>query len=127
MVSQTKPEPSLLTGAAGAARSVPQVSAPEDARLWFVDHLRLVLICGVVIAHVAALYGTGGFYQYHEPGPTDVLSGYMLMIPGLIAEMFGMGFFFLLAGYLACSALWCASGGHCAGIGHHPGGCCCSA
>jgi surface polysaccharide O-acyltransferase-like enzyme len=64
------------------------------------DHLRLVLICGVVIAHVAALYGAGVFYQYHDSVPPDVFTSSVLLIPALIAEMFGMGFFFLLAGYL---------------------------
>jgi glucan biosynthesis protein C len=99
MASQTKPGPALPTGAASTAPPVPAGLAPADTRLWFLDHLRLVLICGVVVAHVANIYGAGGWYQYHEPVPADVLSGYVLGIPGLIAESFGLGFFFLLAGY----------------------------
>lgn len=98
MASQTKLRPSLLTGAAGTAASVPPVSAPAGTHLWFVDHLRIVLICGVVVAHVSSIYA-GGWYQYHEPVPPDVLTRYVLGIPDLIANMFGMGFFFLLAGY----------------------------
>ena len=98
MSSQTKQGPSLLTGAAGTAAPVTPGSVSQSTRLWFLDHLRLVLICGVVVAHVAGLYG-GGWYQYHDPIPADVLSGYVLGIPGLIAESFGLGFFFLIAGY----------------------------
>lgn len=59
MASQTKPEPSLLTGAAGPAAPILPAAAPPGARLWFVDHLRIVLICGVVVAHLAALYAGG--------------------------------------------------------------------
>jgi Acyltransferase family len=98
MASQTKQSPSLLTGAAGTAAPVPPISAPTGTHLWFVDHLRIVLICGVVVAHVASIYA-GGWYQYHDPVPPDVLTSSVLVIPSLIAEMFGMGFFFLLAGY----------------------------
>src|SRR6266487_4206196 len=44
MASQTKPGPSLLTGAADTAAPIPAGSAPADSRLWFLDHLRLVLV-----------------------------------------------------------------------------------
>jgi hypothetical protein len=63
MASQTKPGPSRLPGAAGPAAPLLPAAAPQGYlppglgdRLWFVDHLRLVLICGVVVAHVASLY-----------------------------------------------------------------------
>jgi glucans biosynthesis protein C len=98
MASQTNPGPALLTGAAGSARPVSLGSAPADTRLWFVDHLRLVLVCGVVVAHVASLYA-GGWYQYHDPIQADVLTTIGLGIPSIIADSFGLGFFFLLAGY----------------------------
>ncbi len=105
MASQTKPGPSRLPGAAGPAAPLLPAAAPQGYlppgqgdRLWFVDHLRLVLICGVV-AHVASLYAGGGWYQYHDPAQADMLSRDVLMIPSLIANMFGIGFFFLLAGY----------------------------
>jgi hypothetical protein len=99
MASKTKRGPSLLTGAAGIAAPVTPGSAPQDTRLWFLDHLRLVLICGVVVVHVANIYGAGGWYQYHEPAQADALIRYTLAIPSLIANLFGMGFFFLIAGY----------------------------
>jgi glucan biosynthesis protein C len=52
----------------------------------------------VVVVHVANIYA-GGWYQYHEPAQAHLLSGYVLAIPSLLAETFGLGFFFLLAGY----------------------------
>src|SRR6266571_8168478 len=99
MASQTKPEPSRLAGAAATAAPIPAGATAEDTRLWFLDHLRLVLICGVVVAHVAGLYAGGDFYQYQDPVPADVLTRYVLAIPDLLAISFGLGFFFLLAGY----------------------------
>jgi Acyltransferase family len=99
MASQMKQGPSLLKGAAGTAPPIIPGSAPPVTRLWFLDHLRIVLICGVVVVHVAGIYGAGGWYQYHEPAQADVLIRYALAIPSLIANLFGMGFFFLIAGY----------------------------
>jgi len=99
MASQTQPGPSLFPGAVGPAPPVPLDSAPADTRLWFVDRMRLVLICGVVMAHVASIYGGGGWYQYHDPVPADVLTSYVLGIPSILADTFGLGIFFLLAGY----------------------------
>ncbi len=98
MASQTKPRPSLPTGVAATAVPVPAGSTPAGTRLWFLDHLRLVLICGVVVAHVGVLY-TGGWYQYQDPVPADLLTRYVVAIPSMIVESFGMGFFFLIAGY----------------------------
>jgi glucans biosynthesis protein C len=105
MASQTKLEPSLLSRAAGTAAPVPSDSAPQGTRLWFVDHLRLVLICGVVVAHLADTYGGfgGGWYQYRDPAPADLLTGNALTIlfPTILFGLgaSGMGLFFLLAGY----------------------------
>jgi peptidoglycan/LPS O-acetylase OafA/YrhL len=67
--------------------------APPVTRLWFLDHLRIVLICGVVVVHVAGIYGAGGWYQYHEPAQADALIRYALAIPSMIANLFGMGSF----------------------------------
>jgi fucose 4-O-acetylase-like acetyltransferase len=98
MASQTKPGPSLPLGAAATAVPIPPGAAPAGTRLWFVDHLRLMLICGVVVAHVASIYA-GGWYHYHDPIQADVITTIGLGIPGIIADSFGLGFFFLIAGY----------------------------
>jgi len=66
--------------------------------------MRLVLVCGVVVAHVASIYGGGGWYQYHDPVPSDVLTSYVLGIPSIIADTFGLGVFFLIAGYFTPGA-----------------------
>jgi glucan biosynthesis protein C len=104
MTSQIQPGPSLLQEAAGTARPVQDVSPPQAARLWFIDHLRLVLICGVVVAHLALTYGAfgGGFgpyYYYRDPAHIDALTSNVLTILIGIGASCGMGFFFLLAGY----------------------------
>jgi glucans biosynthesis protein C len=99
MASQTKAGPSLPTGATGIARPFPPDSAPAGTHLWFLDHLRLVLICGVVVAHVASIY-VGGWYQYHDPVPADAPTTIALVIPNMLADTFGLGFFFLIAGLL---------------------------
>ena len=104
MASQMKPGPSLLSGAAGTARPVPHVSAPQASRLWFIDNLRVVLICGVVVAHLTLTYGAfgGGFgpYSYYrDPAQVDMLTSNVLTILIGIGASCGMGFFFLLAGY----------------------------
>ena len=99
MASQTKAGPSLLTGATGTAAPVPPVSAPPSTRLWFMDNLRIVLICGVVVAHLIGIYGGGTFYQYRDPAPVDPLTSNVLTILAILGLSCGMGFFFLLAGY----------------------------
>jgi glucans biosynthesis protein C len=98
MASQTKTGPSLLPGAAGPAPPVPLASAPAGTRLWFLDHLRLVLICGVVVAHLTSIYA-GGWYQYRDPVQADLLTINVLAILSMLAISFGLGFFFLIAGY----------------------------
>lgn len=96
---ETEPELSGLSGATGiAAPNLPD-SARADTHLWFVDNLRLIMICGVVVYHVAAIYAGVGFNGYHEPVTADALSEFVVGIPALLAPSFGMGLFFLIAGY----------------------------
>lgn len=108
MSSQAEQAPSLLVGASSPAPSVQAAAVPQGylsprqgARLWFIDNLRVVLICGVVVAHLALTYGAfgGGWYQYRDPAPVDLLTSYVLTILSLIGISCGMGVFFLIAGY----------------------------
>jgi hypothetical protein len=55
MASQTEQVTSQLPGAAVLA-APGRAAAPQGARLLFIDNLRLVLICGVVVGHVAMVY-----------------------------------------------------------------------
>lgn len=85
MSSQTEQVPSLLPGAVGTAPPVPPVAAPQGTRLLFIDNLHIVLICMVVVAHLALTYGAfgGGFgpwYYYRDPAQDDMLTREFLTI-----------------------------------------------
>jgi len=96
---ETEKELSGLSGATGIATPNLPDSAPADTRLWFVDNMRLLMICGVVVYHVAAIYIGVGFNGYHEPVTSNAVSAFVVGIPALLAPSFGMGLFFLIAGY----------------------------
>ncbi len=98
MSSQTEQAPSLLPGAAGTVPPVQAEAAPQGTRLLFIDNLRIVLICGVLVQHLAVTYGALGDWDYRDPS-TDLLSGILLTIPNGIGMATGMGVFFLIAGY----------------------------
>jgi glucan biosynthesis protein C len=98
MSSQTEQAPSLLLGAAGTAPPVPPAAAPHGTRLLFIDNLRILLICGVVVGHLAVTYGGLGSWYYHDPA-TNLLTSILLTILTGIGIATGMGFFFLIAGY----------------------------
>ena len=57
-----------------------------------------MLIYGVVVADTVRTY-VGGWYQYQDPVPAAVSTIIALMIPTIIADNVGLGFFFLFAGY----------------------------
>ena len=103
MVSQTELTTSQLPGAAGTALPRQAVAAPEGKRLLFVDNLRILLICGVLLVHLDDTYGAIGSWDYHDPA-TNLLTGTLLSIPNAIGMACGMGFFFLLAGYFTPGA-----------------------
>ncbi len=96
---ETEKELSGLSGATGIATPNQPDSARVDTRLWFVDNMRLIMICGVVVYHVAAIYVGVGFNGYHEPDTANSVSVFVLGIPALLAPSLGMSLFFLIAGY----------------------------
>lgn len=98
MVSQTELTTSRLPGAAATTSAEQAEAAPEGKRLLFVDNLRILLICGVLVVHLDDTYGAIGTWEYHDPA-TNLLTGILLSIPNAIGMACGMGFFFLLAGY----------------------------
>ena len=91
MASQTELTTSRPAGAAAAA--------PEGKRLLFVDNLRILLICGVLVAHLNVTYGTLGSWMYRDPAAKDFFTGAFLSSLGAILMACGMGLFFFLAGY----------------------------
>jgi hypothetical protein len=76
-----------------------------QARLFFVDHWRVLLTILVVVHHVALVYGVSvpGFYYieppFIAPGVVDPLTYAGLLIFALVNQGWFMGAFFLLAGY----------------------------
>lgn len=85
----------------GAASAAPQGQAPavlQGKRLLFVDNLRILLICGVLLDHLNVTYGAIGAWEYHDPAinlPTGVI---LSSLNGILMAC-GMGIFFLIAGY----------------------------
>jgi hypothetical protein len=66
--------------------------------LLFIDNIRIVLICLVIITHLAVTYGAFGRWFYNEVegfSPETAL----LTIIAAISQSFMMGFFFLIAAY----------------------------
>ncbi len=98
MASQTELTPSQLPGVAATAQAGQLAPAPEGKRLLFIDNLRILLICGVVVQHLSVTYGAAGSWMYIDPA-TDQFASTFLSVYNLIPMAAGMGFFFLLAGY----------------------------
>jgi surface polysaccharide O-acyltransferase-like enzyme len=96
MAAQRELTTSQLPGAGIPAPS--KQLAQEGKRLLFVDNLRILLICGVLVQHLSVTYGSLGSWYYRDPN-TNLLTGVLLSIPSGIGMACGMGFFFLLAGY----------------------------
>src|SRR5690349_8271759 len=97
MASQTELTTSRPPGAAAAAP--PEQAAPQGKRLLFVDNLRILLICGVLVQHLSVTYGASGSWMYLDPATADTFTSTFLTVLNGIGEAVGMGFFFLLAGY----------------------------
>jgi glucan biosynthesis protein C len=98
MSSQAEQAPSLLAGASSPAPPVQAAAAPQGTRLLYIDNLRVVLICMVVVAHGAMIYGMAGIpWDYRDPA-ADMLTAILLTTLVGIGQAWGMGLFFLIAG-----------------------------
>jgi hypothetical protein len=80
-----------------------EVVVPQGKRLLYIDNLRILLICGVLVQHLSVTYGALGAWDYRDPG-NNLLTGIILSIPNGIGMAWGMGFFFLIAGYFTPGA-----------------------
>jgi glucan biosynthesis protein C len=67
-------------------------------RLLYLDNLRILLTVLVVLHHAALTYGNLPLWYYHEPAEDP--SGFVLDVLVAINQMFFMGFFFLISGFL---------------------------
>jgi glucan biosynthesis protein C len=99
MASQTELTTSRLPGAAATATAGQAAAAPQGKRLLFVDNLRILLICMVLVQHLSDTYGAAGSWMYHDPATADMFTSIFLSALNVIGMAAGMGFFFLLAGY----------------------------
>ena len=67
MEAHTKLTPSQLPCAAGAALPGQAATVRESKRLLFLDNLRILLICGVLVNHLNDTYGAVGAWEYRDP------------------------------------------------------------
>ncbi len=104
MASQTELTTSQLPGAAGTAPAGQAAAAPQGKRLLFIDNLRILLICMVLVQHLSDTYGAAGSWMYRDPATADTFTSIFLSVLNLIGMASGMGFFFLLAGYFTPSS-----------------------
>lgn len=80
--------------AAGAFDTEPR---PPRPRLFYLDHLRVLLTVLVVLHHAAITYANIPIWHYTEPARDS--SGAALDLLVMFNQTFFMGFFFLIAGY----------------------------
>jgi surface polysaccharide O-acyltransferase-like enzyme len=70
----------------------------KKARLFFIDNLRIILIVGVVLVHLAVTYGAPGTWYYHEVAEPETISLIVYAPLGAVGQSL-MGFFFLISAY----------------------------
>jgi glucan biosynthesis protein C len=99
MFSQTELTTSQPPGAAATAPPEQAATVSQGKRLLFVDNLRILLICGVLVDHLGVTYGSIGSWMYRDPAAPDLFTGAFLTTLDGILMACGMGLFFLLAGY----------------------------
>ena len=98
MFSQTELTTYQPPGAAAAAPGQ-AATVSQGKRLLFLDNLRILLICGVLVDHLGVTYGSLGSWMYRDSAATDLFTGAFLTTLNGILMACGMGIFFLLAGY----------------------------
>jgi glucan biosynthesis protein C len=78
--------------------------SPKPSRILYIDNLRVLLTCLVVLHHLAITYGAPGDWYYRDTQGNQV--AYFALLP-LVAfnQAFFMGFFFLIAGYFTAASL----------------------
>ena len=77
--------------------------AVGDRAAW-ADNLRVALIAGVIVAHVATAYVVDVSW-YYEERTTSVVTPLVLSFPVFLAALFGLGPLFLVAGAFSAQSL----------------------
>lgn len=76
----------------------------SPGRLLFIDNIRILLICLVILTHLAITYGAFGSWYYHEVSGVSISAALLTLMVSLF-QCFFMGFFFMIAAYFIPSAL----------------------
>lgn len=76
---------------------------PTTHRLLYIDNIRIVLICLVIITHLAVTYGAFGSWFYNEVEGFSPETALLTLVAAL-SQSFMMGFFFLIAAYFIPSS-----------------------
>lgn len=79
--------------------AVAEARSAGQARLLYLDNLRMAVITLVVLMHMSITYGAVGDWNYHEAGEKDTLIYIIMLLLGGIGAAFVMGLLFLVAGY----------------------------
>jgi hypothetical protein len=98
MLSQTELTTSQPPGAAVTALPGQAAATPQSKRLLFIDNLRILLMCGVLVVHLNDTYGAIGDWEYKDP-VINLLTGSILSTLNAILMACGMGIFFLISAY----------------------------
>lgn len=74
------------------------------SRHFFIDNLRITLICMVVICHVSMAYGAPGFWYYEETN-TNPVSLACLALLVAVMQTFTLGLFFMISAFFLDKSL----------------------
>jgi glucan biosynthesis protein C len=86
-----------MTGAESAGKK----SGP---RLLFIDNIRILLICLVIMTHCSITYGGPGGWYFTDPGNGPV-TPFILSVIDALNQSFFMGFFILVSAYFVPGSL----------------------
>jgi hypothetical protein len=97
---------SLIFGQVPTQAAVPAAGhqVADNARLLYVDNIRLTLTVILVVFHLAITYGAVGSWFYIER-PTEMVSSVLLTLFTALNAGYFMGLFYFAAGYFVPSSL----------------------
>lgn len=73
-------------------------------RLLFIDNIRILLICLVIMTHCSITYGGPGSWYFTDPGNATG-APFILMVIDSLNQAFFMGFFVLISAYFIPGSL----------------------
>jgi glucans biosynthesis protein C len=90
----------VQTAASLPARPAVAAKAKADARLAYIDTIRIILTILVIMVHAAVTYGAFGDWTYNDNRtPENELISILLSLFLFICQSFFMGLFFFFSGY----------------------------